>query len=140
MKVKLQQLWDANQEALLTLGNAKQANVKASYWIGKAMKKIISELTDLNNSRNELVKKYGSEKDGSWTVAKEKIQIFNKEFKELLDTEIDLNINKLPFEYVESIQLSPGEFMALDWLISEPKEQPKESDSKKAEVGQEVKE
>ena len=120
MKITLQQLWDAQQESLGILMNAKQANVKASYWIGKTTKKIIEELKTLNESRNDLVKKHGIEKDGSFTVPKENVKAFNDEMKDLLKTEIEINIDQLPFEYVETVQLSPVDFINLAWLIAEP--------------------
>lgn len=120
MKITLQQLWDAQIESLGTLCNAKQANVKASYWIGKVGKKLVAEIKDLTESRNELIKKHGEEKDGNVSVAKDKTKAFSEEFKELLKTEIEVAIEPIPFEYVEAIQLSPADFINLDWLIAEP--------------------
>lgn len=127
MKIKLQQLWDVQQGSLSALASAKQINAKAAYRISKIIKKLSDEIKDLNDSRNNLIKKYGEEKEGSVVVSKDKTKEFIEEFNDLLKTEIEVSIEKLPFECVESIQLTPIDFINLDWLIEEPSQQPEKA-------------
>lgn len=121
MKVTLKQIWGSVQ----AIGKLKQTNgtsAKANYWIGKLTTKIFKEAQEIENNRNEIIKKYGAEKeDKSWQVKPENNELFIKELNEFLDTEVELNVNKIDIEFLEGRNLSADDFIALDYVINEPK-------------------
>lgn len=93
MKLTLKELLQ-NVESLGKLLN-KELPVKTAYRLGKLSKALQSELDQFNLTRNNLIKKYGKEKDGQYQIDpddKEALEKFNKEIEELLSVEINIDV------------------------------------------------
>ena len=97
------------QSSLKGLINEK-TNFKTKYWLNKILEKVASEERIFNKLRDELIKKYGTEENGSFVV-KETIDgspnpMYSQYLSEVLalieqETEIDLpvlSIDTLDFE------------------------------------------
>ena len=123
MKVKLSKLWNS-QKALGALNVIKDLPIKTSYWIGKNTKKISREVTEIEEKRKELVKKYGVENDKKETsVPQEKMEEFSKEFYDLLDTEIDVDLRIFNIdEFTGKSGLTGQDMLQIDFLFEEVKE------------------
>lgn len=112
-------------EGLKGLGQ-KQLKARCAYTVGKLMKQAENEITSFNEARADLIKKYG-EKDvngelvtaenGNVKIPNEVLADFNKEFKELLDTEIEINSNKIQMADLENVNFTPAEMAQLDEFI-----------------------
>lgn len=92
MKLTLKELLQ-NVESLGKLLN-KELPVKTAYRLGKLSKALQSELNQFNLTRNNLIKKYGKEKDGQYQIDpedKDAMEKFNKEIDELLALEISVD-------------------------------------------------
>jgi hypothetical protein len=102
MKIKLAQgldvLLDLNgNDTIKGLLNEK-VNSKPKYWLNKLNKELSQEREGFGKLRDELIKKLGEEKDGSYQIKYKlddgsinpNIDIFNKEITELLNMEIEI--------------------------------------------------
>ena len=112
-------------EALQKLAD-KQLKAKLAWQVARLLKMIDAELQSFNDTRMNLVKKYG-EKDetgslitddkGNCKILPDLVNEFSKELKELVDTEIELNSNKLKIEDLENLDFSPAEMNTLEAFI-----------------------
>ena len=86
----------------------------------KNIKEINEALLFLNEKREKLVEKYGEINDKNETHVKEENKdIFLKEYKDVLDTEFDLNIEKIPISLLEksNVKLSPYDISNLEFIF-----------------------
>ena len=90
--------------------------------LAQAIKKIDDELTLVNEKRLVLVKKYGKEdeKTKAINVTPENMEAFFKDYNEVLDTEIDLDISPIPSRLLEhpNVLLKTEEYMRLEKLVA----------------------
>jgi hypothetical protein len=97
--------------------------IKTSYKLSKILKKIGQELADLEEERVKLVKKYGDQDDEAQSIQvtdPAKYEEFAKEFGELLQEEITLEIDPIPIDMLgDSVTFSPAELAALEMLFTD---------------------
>lgn len=119
IKLSLKTLFES-QGGLHSILNTKLNDLKASYWISKASKKLVAEFKNIDKARTAFLEKNGvvagKELDQAVRVK------LDAEFEDFLKTEIELDINKFKFDYLKEVKLSPNELASLDWLIEEPVE------------------
>ncbi len=121
MTVKLSKVWGLVQTGVVSrLGQSVSTTAKANYWVSKFVNKIKDEYKIVDEARQDLIKQYGKEnEDKSFNVLPENMEVFMKEFAELLEAEVDLNIPNLNVEYLEGRNLSVDDFTALDFAINQ---------------------
>ncbi|QKJ99935.1 MAG: hypothetical protein HND40_10370 [Ignavibacteriota bacterium] len=99
----------------------KELPVKTAYRLGRLSKAIQSELDQFNLTRNNLIKKYGKEKDGQYQIDpddKTALEKFNKEIEELLDVEIKIDsYEPIPINELDDIKLSAIDMSKLEIFI-----------------------
>jgi len=121
IKFKLKEVVEAGPALGKILNSVTDA--KTSYWLGKTLNKLLSEIRDIEKARIKLVEKYGKkENDGSIKVIEDNIDDFKKEYEAFLEDEITIDMPKLKLEYLKDAKLSPVDMMALDKIIEETKE------------------
>ena len=115
--------------ALSKLNNA-QLPIKVAYAISKNVNKIESELKVYNTEKAKLVNKYG-EKDkegklkvgenGNVSLKEEHIEDYNRDIKELLSIENDMDIHLIKLDDLlnSDYNISPSELSAIDFMIEE---------------------
>lgn len=99
--------------------------IKLSYAFSKNITKIDRELTAYNKERQKLVEKYGekdeegnlkTKKDGTINILD--IDSFNKDLKEILDIETEVDIHLIDLEKVDAdINITPGELIVIDYMF-----------------------
>lgn len=104
----------------------KQLGVKVSYIIAKNIKNINKELELFNEEKIKIINKY-SEKDeqgnpkinnNNFILVKGKEDLVNKEYNELLDIEIEIDIKKFNINEIDSeAKFTPNELIELDFMI-----------------------
>ena len=124
IKITLEQLINSS-DALRNLSQ-KQLKARSAYTVAKLIKAADTEMTNFNDVRVDLVKKY-AEKDENGElildenqnikVPPENIEKFNIELQELLKTTIEINANKISIDDLEDIQFTPTEMAQLDEFI-----------------------
>jgi len=100
MKIKLSELSLA-YPALVKLAQVNLP-IKVSFSLLRYSKHIESEFKIFSELREKIFKKYGEQEGNNIVVPKEKIEEFNKEITELMETEIELT----PKESKPSIKIS----------------------------------
>ena len=139
MKIQLRELKAADQ-ALTKVFNMPFSNAKLAYSVMKISKKVLGELTDMEEVRVSLIKKYGElDKAGNPLLEGNRFKMkdqkaFEAEWNELLDKEIDLDVWMLPFETIQSAGLSIAELSTIDKFIDEEKKIEIDSKKQKEEI------
>jgi hypothetical protein len=79
-----------------------------------------------------LIKKYGEKDDkgelitddkGNCKILPEGIDEFSNELNDLVNTEVEINANKLEFKYMEDIDFTPSDMVALEPFIDMDEEE-----------------
>lgn len=103
-----------------------ELNIKVSYAVAKNINKIEKDLEVYNAEKAKLINKYGEKdeegklktrEDG--TVNIEDIENWNKDIKELLSLESEIDIHKINEEDLFKCEcnITPGELMLVDYLF-----------------------
>jgi hypothetical protein len=97
--------------------------ISQSIKIAKNIKELEVVYTEYNKQRRALIEKYGKEiinpvtGETNLQVTNENTEVFLKELKAILDTEVELNIE--PFNLNDSdVRLSPAEYLSLEFLLT----------------------
>ena len=107
-----------------------QQNFKAklALSIARLLKQVEAEIQIFNTTRIDLVKKYGikdengeliTDDSGNCTIEDNSLEVFNKELNELLNTEIEINANKIDINLLEECDFTPSEITALEPFLKE---------------------
>lgn len=102
--------------------------VKVSYAIAKNISKIESELIVYNKEREKLIAKYAIKDEKGNPAVDENMQVkiddkyiedWNKDLKELLSIENEIDIHKFSIDELEGFSMSPAELMVIGYMIEE---------------------
>lgn len=124
IKVKLEDLVNAT-DGLKGLSQ-KQLKARCAYAVGKILKSADAEIQSFNETRMELIKKYGekdengelkTEENGNVHIPPEGLNDFSKELRELLDTEIEISANKIKMDDIGEVEFTPAEMAQLENFI-----------------------
>lgn len=124
IKVKLEDLVNAT-DGLKGLSQ-KQLKARCAYAVGKILKSADAEIQSFNETRMELIKKYGekdengelkTEENGNVRIPPEGLNDFSKELRELLDTEVEISANKIKMDDIGEVEFTPAEMAQLENFI-----------------------
>ncbi len=92
--------------------------------LAKLSKVIDSELITFDETRTKLAKRYENTPEDE-EKARKQSEKATKEFTELLDSEVDIEVKTIPFTIIERTNrnIKPSIFIALDWLLESPAEE-----------------
>jgi hypothetical protein len=117
-----------NDSVKLSDISQKQLPVKVSYAIAKNINKLEAELKVYNSERQKLIEKYSIKDENGKTIVDENNQIkiqeyilgdWNKDIKDLLAIENEVDIHKFKIEDLNGFNMSPVELMIIDYMIEE---------------------
>ncbi|MSS42476.1 hypothetical protein FYJ27_01820 [Anaerosalibacter bizertensis] len=104
----------------------KQLPVKVSYAIAKNISKIEKELLIYEQERQKLIDKYAEKDNEGKVVADKNGQIkfkdkenWEKDIKELLSIENEIDIHKFKIDELEGYSMTPAEIMSIEYMIEE---------------------
>ena len=121
MKLTIKDILEATP--ILKKVTAFSLPAKVSYNIMRNMKKIEHEIKPFEESRLQLVRKYGKEgEDGKTTVLEENLEAFYKDVASLLDEEIDVDIRSIKIDQLEGVKLTPSEIQFIDFMFEKEPE------------------
>ena len=121
MKIKMGEIQNAKPvlEKLIKF-ELPFATVRA---LGKIVRTISDELVLVNEKRVELVKKHGAEDETTkaFNVKKESLEDFYKDFSDVLNTEVELDITPISAKLLEhpNVLLSTTDFYLIEKLIQQ---------------------
>ncbi len=109
-------------DALRTLNNTK-LSMDVSQRLSENIGPIDMAVTNYEERRQALVKKYGREQDdGSHRVEGDKLDEWNIKMKELYEEEISIKVNFIdPSEIPDSVEITPNEVNSLKWCLKKQK-------------------
>ena len=106
----------------------KSLKGKTAYRVSKLLRELETEFTIFNETRAEIIKKYG-EKDendelkvnenGEYTIKSEHLNDFYTEVNDLIKNEVEINANKIPLADLEDLEFTPNEMITLEPFIEE---------------------
>lgn len=121
MKITGRRLMEADNALTKVLGTA--IDFKLAYRIRKIAGKIMVEYKEIEKARQELFKKYGEKNEkGGLTVPPKNEEAFRKDFDAILAIEINIDAQKIPFDCLEGIKISPYELAVIEEFIEPEKE------------------
>jgi len=99
---------------------------RSAYAVSKILKAADEEMATFNDTRMNLIQKYGekdengelkSDENGNVHIVTESLETFNQELRELMDTQIEINANKIQIYDIEDVEFTPAEMAQLDKFI-----------------------
>jgi len=126
MKIKLKDLAEINNAFNRIL--SKEIPPKLSYRMVRITDKIIEAYKSIREMNDNLVRKHGNvvkDKDGNDTarmqVPPEKMKVYTDEYEAILETEVDLGAQLIPFECLNAmLAISPADMSAIKDFIEPP--------------------
>ena len=118
MQLKNKQIVDAQPALGKMLNTALPA--KQSYHIKKTLESIKKQAVFLEEQRSELVKKYGVEKDGNYSIPDGDIEARKKffdEYKELLELEEEIDVRQLTLDDLDRVELTGNELESVEFVL-----------------------
>lgn len=114
-----------NSIGVLSKLNNSELAVKTSYKLSKNIKTLDKEIVLFNEEKQKLINKYAVKNEkgenkienGNFEIADR--ENFNKEYRELLDIEVDVKIEKINIDELakSDLTITPGELSLIDYLI-----------------------
>jgi hypothetical protein len=118
MLLKLKDILFA-KETLNHINNQK-TSAKMAYILARNYRKLNTEITSIEDQRIGLLKELGEKVKGKpddfREVPKKNKESFIKQFGELLETEIEIDIRKFKIEDL-SIEITPDQISRISWMI-----------------------
>ena len=96
-----------------------QMPVAVIFSIEKNKQTLMAVAQDVEKYRIDIIKKYGKEVDGNYNVPQDKIEIANKELKDLFSIEQEVNIYKFNIEDLGDIKLTSNQMNAILFMIED---------------------
>jgi hypothetical protein len=118
MQITLKQL-DAIKSSIARLLTAPGVPVRAAYRAAKFSKAIQKEIIELEEMRNDLVKKYGKETEEGLRVEPKYEETFQKEYDIMLDEMVTFPDIKICVDDLASAGLSMLDIANLDFMLVE---------------------
>ena len=110
---------------------SQDLNGGLAYKISKIIKIVSDELILYNQSREKMLQEYCiKNEDGTIkfqnnetvTLLPDKIEVYNKEIRELNNLELELNITQLNEDDLSNIKISPNDIINIEWTIKKEDE------------------
>ncbi len=118
IKVRLSDIVNA-QGALNELGTQRLV-ARAGLQIGRALRVVSAELETFNKTRQVLIEKHGGIANPQTNRYDFKDEAaFNREFQDLLATEITLSVDKIKVDDLADCKIQIATMLALTWLIDD---------------------
>ena len=130
IKVKIADLINGT-DALRKLSE-KDFKAKTAWAIARLLKAAEVEIQSFNETRMELIKKYGEKDENGKLITDENnnckilpasIEAFSNELNELIMTEVEINANKIDFATLENTELTPSDITILEPFIDMDEEE-----------------
>jgi len=129
IKVTIGELLNAT-EALQNLAK-KELKARLALSISRILKNAEGEIQNFNDTRMNLIKKYGEKdengelittEDNNCKIPEECTTEFSNELNSLLDETIEINANKMTLEQLENLDFTPKDMVMLEPFIETEEE------------------
>lgn len=116
-----------NSTEILQKLSQKDFKAKLAWSIARLLKEAEKEIQQFNDTRMNLIKKYGehdevgdliTDEKGNCKIQQDAVQQFTDELNELVNTEIEINANKIDIELLEDTEFTPSDMSLLEPFIN----------------------
>lgn len=124
IKVKINDLLNST-EALQKLAGT-ELKAKLSWQVSRILKAADAEIQSFNETRMNVIKKYGekdengelvTDENQNCKIAENNVAEFSNELNELMMSEVEINANKLDINSLEDKEFTPAEMAQLEIFI-----------------------
>lgn len=104
----------------------KELKAKLAWQVGRMLKEAEKEIQSFNETRMQLINKYGSkdekgelvmDENNNCKIEPESISNFSNELNELIASEIEINAHKIKIDDIENINFTPSEMAQLEPFV-----------------------
>lgn len=104
----------------------KELKAKLAWQVGRMLKEAEKEIQSFNETRMQLINKYGSkdekgelvmDENNNCKIEPESINNFSNELNELISSEIEINAHKIKIDDIENINFTPSEMAQLEPFV-----------------------
>ena len=110
----------------------KDFKAKLAWSIARLLKSAEAEIQSFNDTRMNLIRKYGQKdengelitdengncnENGNCKIEQESINEFTNELNELVNTEVEINANKIDINLLEDIDFTPSDMAILEPFV-----------------------
>ena len=104
----------------------KDFKAKLAWQIARLLKEAEKEIQSFNETRMNLIRKYGqkdengelkTDENGNCQIDSEYVGTFSDELNELLNTEVEINANKISLALLEDVDFTPSEMAILEPFV-----------------------
>ena len=120
--MKLTNLQIMNSEQVLVKLKQQELPILVAYKLNKIIKSMGEKLQFIHEQRDEIIKKYGTETNGTYAIDEhdqENINKFLEDFKQVLSIEEEVEIEKLELKDFVDVKISSDEFELVSFLFLE---------------------
>ena len=121
IKIKLNDVVNATE----TFNKIMQQSFKGSlaFKIARLARELDKEMQTFNEERQKIIQKYGNkdengeliiDKNGNVKFDNANIEEINQEFSSLLETELEINADKLPMDSIDNFEITPQEMLNIE--------------------------
>ena len=121
IKIKLNDIVNATE----TFNKIMQQSFKGSlaFKIARLARELDKEMQTFNTERQKIIQKYGEKDENGELIVDEKglvkfnktnIKEINEEFNSLLNTELEINADKLPMDSIDNFEITPQEMLQIE--------------------------
>jgi len=121
IKIKLSDVVNATG----TFNKIMQQSFKGSlaFKIARLARELDKEMQTFNEERQKIIQKYGNKDENGELIIDENgnikfdnanIEEINQEFNSLLETELEINADKLPMDSIDNFEITPQEMLNIE--------------------------
>ena len=121
IKIKLSDIVNATE----TFNKIMQQSFKGSlaFKIARLARELDKEMQTFNEERQKIIQKYGNKDENGELIIDENgnikfdnanIEEINQEFNSLLETELEINADKLPMDSIDNFEITPQEMLNIE--------------------------
>jgi len=121
IKVKLNDIVNATE----TFKKIMRQSFKGSlaFKIARLARELDKEMQTFNTERQKIIQKYGEKDENGELIVDEKglinfdktnLKEINEEFNSLLNTELEINADKLPMDSIDNFEITPQEMLQIE--------------------------
>lgn len=124
IQVKIGELLNST-EALQKLAGT-ELKAKLAWQVGRILKAAEAEIQSFNETRMNLIKKYGekdengelvTDEQGNCKIVEGDINEFSNELNDLINSEVEISGNKIKIDDLDKVDFTPAEMAQLEILI-----------------------
>ena len=124
IKLSLNDILNSSETFNTIMGQSFKGSL--AFKIARLARELDKEMTTFNTERQKILEKYcvkdenGQLKineNGTVQIEPDKINEFNEEFTSLLETEVEINADKLPIDSIDNFDITPQQMLTIEKMF-----------------------